>query len=300
MLKKILTFIMLILIMLGLGIGIYFSTSSSDETQEEKTKNNAIFGIMQTKQMEVTEFFTFGKCFNFSGKLSGISKDNFESAKLYLTNGNGFEKTYQLEGRIEEGNLYLTTTEQINTGFILDDLQAGEYVVLVRLKMNNSMEPKYYSLSNASDCKDIEYYTMTKKNVNRKINLTFQNKTYNGQEYTYLNVQVAEANKPEEVYDIVIDAGHGGKDTGEKNGGDTEADIALAYAKVLKERLEAQGLKIKLTRDDSNTDSYTSTNMYDENGRISIACRTKAKYMLSLHINNGNKRFERFGNIFAV
>ena len=57
----------------------------------------------------------------------------------------------------------------------------------------------------------------------------------------------------------------------------------------MKERLETQGLKIKLTRDDVNTNTYTATNMYDENGRITIACQSKAKYMVSFHINNGKE-----------
>ena len=106
--------------------------------------------------------------------------------------------------------------------------------------------------------------------------------------------------KPEEVYDFVIDAGHGGKDVGEKSGTDTEENITLLYAKQLKEKLENQGLKVKLTRDDLNTNSYTATNMYDDNGRISIACQSKAKYMISFHINNGNKRFERIRNLFTL
>lgn len=279
---------MLILIIIGLGIGIYFSIFFKKQTQEDKSENDAIFAMLQTKQIEVNEFFTFGKCFNFSGKLSGISKDNFESAKLYLTDGNGFEKSYQLEGKIEEENLILSTTNQINTGLILDDLAPGEYIVLVRIKMNNSVNPKYYSLANHSEYSDIEYFTITKENTNHKVKVSFKNKTYHEHEYAYLKLDVTPAEKPEDVYDIVLDAGHGGKDSGEKRGSDTEADITLSYAKRLKEKLETQGLKVKLTRDDTNTDTYTSTNMYDENGRISTACRSKAKYMLSFHMNNGN------------
>lgn len=233
-------------------------------------------------------FFTYGKCFNFSGKLVGVPKDNFESAKLCVTDGNGFEKTFPLEGEIEEGNLKLFTTNQMNKGLILDDLDQGQYVILVRLKMNNSVNPKYYSLSNHSEYSDIEYYTITKEGKNNKVSINFENQTYEEYDYPYLALSIAQIEKPKDVYDIVIDSGHGGKDVGEKSGADTEADIALAYAKLLKERLEAQGLRIKLTRDDTNTDSYTFTNMYDEGGRITTACKSKAKMMISLHMNNGN------------
>lgn len=287
MFKKILTFIMLIFIISGLGIGLYFATKS--DSNEEQKLQEAIFEKLQTKEVEATEIFTYGKCFHFSGKLEGAVKDNFESAKLYLTDGNEFEKTYPLDASFEEGNFQISTTAQLNSGLILDDLPEGEYVILVRLKLNNSVNPKYYSLSNASNLENIEYFTVTKENQNRKINLEFKSQKYDNRDCAYLSLTVANAEKPAEVYDIVIDAGHGGKDVGEKSGTDTEADIALAYAKLLKERLETQGLKVKLTRDDANTNHYTATNMYDENGRISIACQSKAKYMLSLHINNGNK-----------
>lgn len=289
MFKKILTFVMLIFIVIGLGTGLYFATFSKMKRQEQQEIKQAIFEKLQTKQVEVSQMFTYGMCFHFSGTLSGVLKDNFESAKLYLTDGNEFEKTYPLDATFEEDNFHFSTTAQINTGLILDDLPEGEYVVLVRLKLNNSVNPKYYSLSNASNLQNIEYFTVTKENQNRKINLEFKTKEYDNRDCAYLSLKVAHAEKPAEVYDIVIDAGHGGKDVGEKSGTDTEADIALAYTKLLKERLEVQGLKVKLTRDDANTDTFTATNMYDENGRISIACQSRAKYMLSLHINNGNK-----------
>ena len=74
----------------------------------------------------------------------------------------------------------------------------------------------------------------------------------------------------------------------------TEADLTLEYAKLLKENLEANGYKVKLTRDDNNTGTYTYTNMYDSNGRISIACSSKAKLMISFHVNNGYDSFNGF------
>ncbi len=60
----------------------------------------------------------------------------------------------------------------------------------------------------------------------------------------------------------------------------------LEYGKLLKEKLKEKGYKVKLSRDDNNTDSFTNTNMYDENGRISICCKSKAKYMISLHTDD--------------
>lgn len=287
MFKKILTFTMLILVIIGLGVGVYFAAFPSVKDREQKSIDDAIFGMVQSKKVEIDKFFTYGRSLNISGKLPGVSKDNFESVKIYLTDGNGFEKTHKLDGKIEDGNLFITTGDKMNDGFILDELKPGEYVALVRVKLNNSVNPKYYSLSNESIYENIEYYTVTKDGKNNRVNIEFKNKSYKNNEYAYLSINVAETQLPEDIYDIVIDAGHGGKDFGEKTGADKESEIALSYAKLLKEKLENQGLKIKLTRDDINTSTFTSTNMYDENGRITIACKSKAKMMISFHINNG-------------
>lgn len=289
MFRKVLTFVMLIIIMIGLVVGIYFFFTTNVNSDVDNNVNFAIFETVQTKPFEVNEFFTYGKCFNFSGILPGISEDNFESAKLYLTNGNGYEKTYKLNSELRDGKLVISTTDVINNGLLLDDLEKGEYVVLVRLKLNNNINAKYYSLSNQSTYPNIEYYTVTKDGNNRKIDIQFKNTKYKNDEYSYLSINVENSELPENIYDIVIDAGHGGTDSGEKLGSDTEANITLIYSKLLKEKLEEKGLKVKLTRDDQNSQNFTTTNMYDENGRITSACSTKAKYMLSLHINNGNK-----------
>lgn len=142
---------MLIFIIAGLGIGLYFAFVPNGVDYSSKSRDKAIFGEVQTKKVEVSEFFTYGKFFNFTGTLPGILKDNFESAKLYLTDGKEFEETYPLEGSINEGNLVISTTAELNYGLELDALAPGEYVVLVRVKTNNSINPKYYSLSNVSE-----------------------------------------------------------------------------------------------------------------------------------------------------
>lgn len=283
--KKIVKILFLILVIFGLFSGIYISMNKNNTKKYDNLKIDNVFGNLQSKTVTVTSFYTYGDSLNVAGSLSNVTKDNFENAKLILTDGEN-EITCNIETEIEEKKLKFTTS-QINKAIELDRLSEGNYYVLLRLKLNNSANAKYYTLSNDSNCENIEYYTVTKNAENKKIVIEFTSKTYKDKEYKYLAVNVTKAEIVEGIYDFVIDAGHGGKDLGENVSGHTEADITLDYAKDLKNRLEEIGLKVKLTRDDENTFGYTYTNMYDDDGRISIACKSKAKYMLSFHVNNG-------------
>ncbi len=78
---------------------------------------------------------------------------------------------------------------------------------------------------------------------------------------------------------VMIDAGHGGSDSGATSSGVKEKDLNLQYAKKVKEELESRGAKVYMTRSD---DTY-----------ISLTDRTqKAKdkgcnLFVSLHMNSG-------------
>lgn len=294
MVKKILKFIIIVLMLVGIFLGVSITIKRKVPEISKKEIQSKIFSMIQTKSAEATLFYTYGRAFNLEGTISNINKDNFESAKIVITDGVDYEKEYTLNYSFDENTLIFSSDTEINSGIIIDELEPSEYYILLRLKLNNSIDPKYYSFSNTSDFENITYYTITDNNANKKAEIAFSDKNYNNKEYNLLTINIEESELPEEVYDIVIDAGHGGTDPGEKLGSVTEADVTLEYAKLLKQNLEEKGYKVKLTRDDSNTDYYTSTNMYDEDGRISIACSSNAKLMISFHINSGSAGLEGF------
>ena len=283
--KKIVKLIFLIIIFIGIGSGVFITVKRENAKKEDKKKIEDIFSSVQTKTATLTNFYTYGDTLNIEGKLSNISKDNFEGAKLIFTNGID-EKTVSLETHIEEKNLIFKTS-QINEAIELDKLDFGNYYILFRVKLNNSSVPKMYFLSPETELEGIRYYTVTKSSESKRIEIDMSEKEIKDKKYKYLSVQVLNDKAPENVYDFVIDAGHGGKDEGERSGRYTEADIALDYAKDLKAKLEELGLKVKLTRDDDNSSSYNYINMYSQGGRIPTACESKAKYMISFHVNNG-------------
>lgn len=294
MLNKILKGLVIFLMLIGIWYGISITMKREVPGRNLKMAEMNIYNKIQTKTAEITSFYTYGKALNITGKISNISKDNLESAKVVITDGLDYEETYMLNYDFQDAYLVFSSDKEINSGIIIDNLQEGEYFLLLRLSLNNSVEPRYYSFSNSSEYSLTDYYTITKENENRKATISFYDKTYDGKEYKLSSVKLEKASLPEEIYDIVIDAGHGGKDVGEKTGGITEADLTLEYAKLLKESLEGKGYKVKLTRDDNNTGTYTYTNMYDTNGRISLACASKAKLMISFHVNNGKNNLTGF------
>lgn len=294
MAKKILKLLIIILMIIGIYFGISITLKRQVPGNTAKKAEVNIYNMIQTKSAEATSFYTYGRSFNISGKISNISKDNLENAKLVITDGLDFQEAYPLNYSFEENNMVFVSDKDINAGIVLDKLENSEYYILLRLKLNNSVDPRYYSFTNASSEENINYYTITKDGINKKAQIAFTDKKHNNKDYKLLTINVEEMSLPEEVYDIVIDAGHGGKDQGERVGKNTEANITLDYAKKLKESLEVKGYKVKLTRDDMNTGTYTYTNMYDSNGRISIACSSRAKLMISLHVNNGANNLNGF------
>ena len=281
--KRMWKLIVTIPIIVGIIIAFSITFKNQANKMNEGKKLDTIYGNLSNKPAEIIKFYTYGTNLNIEGKVGGISKDNFEGIKLLLIDGENLEKIYKLSYYFEDNNIYFSTGEIMNDAINLEELPVGKYFMKLRVKLNNNKDYKYYTFSDSSDCKDIEYYTLTKDKENNKVDIKFEKENYNEKIYTYLGLNVVNSKLPDNVYDIVIDSGHGGTDRGEVSGNDKESDLMLEYGKLLKEKLEAKGYKVKLTRDDANTDSFTDKNMYDEDGRITIACKSKAKYMISLH-----------------
>ncbi len=253
MMKKIFKLVILIMAAIGIVFGVWFTIKKQFPESSKKEIETKIFSMIQTKTADATVFYTYGRALNLEGEIENVNKDNFESAKLFITDGKSFEKEYTLDYEFEETTLKFTCDTEMNTGIIIDELENSEYYVLLRLKLNNSVEPRYYSFSNSSKGKTINYYTVTKDGKNRYAKISFNDKKLKDETYNLLTINLEEQTLPEDVYDIVIDAGHGGSDKGEIAGGITEADMTLEYANLLKAKLESNGYKVKLTRTNENT-----------------------------------------------
>lgn len=94
----------------------------------------------------------------------------------------------------------------------------------------------------------------------------------------WVSIALAEGGRP--VFDtVVIDAGHGGEDHGARSpGGLAEKEIVLDVSRRLAARLRAQGLSVKLTRQD---DRFVPLET-----RTSLANAAGADLFISVHANS--------------
>ena len=112
-------------------------------------------------------------------------------------------------------------------------------------------------------------------------------------EYTTSTVAKPTAITASRKYVIVVDAGHGGKDPGcIGKGGTREKDVVLSVARKLKNKLDANGFKTYLTRND---DRYLKLAE-----RASIAEKRKADLFISLHANANPSRSVKGFSIYTL
>lgn len=91
----------------------------------------------------------------------------------------------------------------------------------------------------------------------------------------------------------MIDAGHGGKDSGAVGANIYEKEVTLAAAKSLKERLERTGrFQVVLTRE---TDTFVPLE-----SRVQIARRADADLFISLHADSGPDATTRGASVYTL
>ena len=260
--KKIFIIICLLIIISGCNL------SEAREDERELLTEETFKLIDEIKdEINLEMISIYGRFFNVKGILK--SKDNY---KLVLKN-ESFEKEFELYNETKDNKIIFTTNKLINEGINLENIEEGSYLIL--LKKDNT----YYNLKKNGNYKNLEYYSITKNNKNKKITIEFKK----NKDKEYLTLECSKTTLSDNIYDIVIDPGHGGKDIGASNKNYTESKINLEYGLLLKEKLNKLGLKVKLTRE---KDDYISN--YGKNSRVSVPYITKAKLMLSIHLNSSN------------
>lgn len=100
----------------------------------------------------------------------------------------------------------------------------------------------------------------------------------------------SQAVRPEEQFVVAIDAGHGGNDPGKVGTSNVlEKDVNLAIALKLRDKLQARGIKVIMTREidmSLATPGATNKKTSDMNNRIEIINSGQADILISIHQNS--------------
>ena len=254
--------IVLCLLMCGAIYYIYESYSSVEVEKKIQLDGTAY----------IEKYYVYGTNFNLSGYLD--NNDNIKDVKLILYNDKR-ETELNLDYELVEDRIVFSTSNLINVGYYLDKTELGKNYLFLKISMaDESMH--YYGLENKSDYKELKYYTLSK--INHVIFINSDN------QYNTLMLDVKK-NKDDNVYDITIDPGHGGKDPGACSKGNCEKNITLDLAMMLVNKLNEAGLKVNLTRTDNDT-GIPNYNMNGMLGRAVIPNESNSKYMFSIHLNS--------------
>ena len=256
--------LLIVLCLLMCGAIYYIYESYSSVEVEKKIELDGIAYI--------EKYYVYGTNFNLSGYLD--NNDNIKDVKLILYNDEK-ETELNLDYELVEDRIVFSTSNLINVGYYLDKTELGKNYLLLKISMaDESMH--YYGLENKSDYKELKYYTLSK--INHVIFINSDN------QYNTLMLDVKK-NKDDNVYDITIDPGHGGKDPGACSKGNCEKNITLDLAMMLVNKLNEAGLKVNLTRTDNDT-GIPNYNMNGMLGRAVIPNESNSKYMFSIHLNS--------------
>ena len=256
--KKLLLIVFILLILFG--VYVYYDSHLKEEIPVLDIEEEVI---------NVDELYIYGTHLNISGNI--YEGENF---KLILYNGDNIE----VDINIDKGEFNLS--DFVNDGLYLDDIPVGYYYLFLRSEFLDEFDKvnyKYYSLNNTTDYKETVYYTLSNKN--NKITIGFE------ESYPTMTIKVEE-NTDKEIYDIVIDPGHGGLDNGANRHGYSETDFTLKLANKLKSKLEEYGYTVKLTHEDGQLSKNEKLKDYGNGGRAVIPHEVHAKYLFSIHMNS--------------
>lgn len=279
--RLIVAILLFIIILVGF---INFTFKQKIEDSKKVGKQDEYYPNVEKEIVDINKYFIYGRSLYIEGIFNNkFNKDNIKDVSLVLKT-NLETIPFKLIYEVAKDKILFKNSNFINDGIILDDIEVGNYYLL--LKITTNKEDKYYTFNNKTKYNNLEYYTITRNKQNNYINIVFET----ANKKSFMNINVINRELPDDVYDIVIDPGHGGIDSGADYKDRIEEPINLAVSNKIKKELEDIGLKVKLTRDGNyNPGMKSSSDQYGAGGRVAIPHEVKAKYILSIHINSGDK-----------
>ena len=80
--RRFILFIFCAIFLIAVLCGVFKIASNLSADAARREYENKVFGVLQERSAEITEFYTYGTHFQISGTLDSISADNFENVKF--------------------------------------------------------------------------------------------------------------------------------------------------------------------------------------------------------------------------
>ncbi|MBQ6495141.1 MAG: N-acetylmuramoyl-L-alanine amidase [Bacilli bacterium] len=244
-----------------------------------------------SNKVTISKLYIYGTNLNLEGSITKINA-KYTDLKLILFNPeNGKQKEYEINYSKNVNTVKFNLSDEINNGIYLDNIKIGNYELYLKFTYKKDKEEnyKYYPLNNETEYDKTTYYTLSK--YNNKITISKDDNT--------ITLKVKE-NKDDNIYDIVIDPQKGGRDTGYISNGQKEKDINMSIANKIKEKLEKENIKVKLTRTEKSLGDNEYFEEYNDGGRAVIAREVNAKYLFSIEVNKSSNKNTRGLEIYTA
>lgn len=271
-------FISLIVIVIYMVVNILFPRPTRDEDIKictyDADRSYALLSEEYEQTYEVSDYFFYGENLIFTKEKYTLN----ESDDL-------FGKTILLRNLCNDKKMLFQLTQSIDQQIDLGELENGFYEVYV---VNNLQE---YRLVSKEAIEEV-FHTITRNEASKKVEIIATNnylkdKTLN---YNYVYLNVTSDIIQHDSYDILIDPFGGNNDDGYgvrwgyQINGLSENDEMYNAALILKEKLEAYGFNVGITK----TEIDQQINTIGENSRAYLGYSKNAKLYINLQFNGSD------------
>ena len=140
--KKVIKYPLVLLFFCILGFILY-----SLFIDTEKKEMNKILKNTNDDYAIIDKYFIYGRSLNIEGHIDMV--EEIKDISLVLKNFNEEEIEYDLKYEIND-KLEFNISDEINTGINLDNIDVGNYYVLVKITSNDEII-YYYSIKNETE-----------------------------------------------------------------------------------------------------------------------------------------------------
>ena len=218
--------LLVVLIVFG-GMTIAKSLTQSTAAKPQQTESQETEQVKKPKflknysAVELTKYYTYGTHLSLEGNLSveGTVKNVFLLMVPSESTGPSDYTQRQILNYDSTTGVFQTAKE-LNEGLCLEGFEDNNYYLMLSVVYGDG-SVDYYRVKDASGEEPLVYYTLTDTatGTNQKIEM--------GQEEDTAMLSITTTELPADVYDIVIDPGHGGNDAGTVSGEYCERDLVL-------------------------------------------------------------------------